>query len=253
MNARIPCSIKIFCVALAVFVLGVRGNLRAAGNSAQELFTSGSQAYTEGNFEKAATRFLESAAASPASGTWHNLGDAEWQLGRTGPAILAWERALWLNPYNTNSHSNLRFARKAKLLDAPELTWFEICSTWLPVNAWPWVAGLSLWLAVAMVVLPGVFRLPKAGWHQALAAAGFAVFLLTVPALIGVQSRANIAIVLQRNTSLRLTPTADGQPLAHLGAGETVRLEHQRGGYVFVRAEAGTGWIDRNQLGLISD
>jgi tetratricopeptide (TPR) repeat protein len=240
-------------LAAFLFALGANETCRASENSAHELFAHGSQAYADGNFEKAAASFLESAAAAPTSGTWHNVGDAEWQLGRTGPAVLAWERALWLNPYNTNSHSNLRFARKAKLLDAPELTWFEICSTWLPVNAWPWLASLSLWLAVAMVVLPGVFRRPRAGWHQALAAAGFAVFLLTLPALVGVQSRAKIAVVLARNTNLRLTPTADAQAIAHLAAGETVRLERERGKYLFVRTASGTGWVDRDQAGFIAD
>ncbi|HZV34333.1 MAG TPA: hypothetical protein VFB72_07120 [Verrucomicrobiae bacterium] len=253
MSAPAQRIVKMLCVALGLFVLIASNDLRASENSARDLFKRGSQAYADGDFEKAASRFLESAAASPSSGTWHNLGDAEWQLGRTGPAILAWERALWMNPYNTNAHSNLRFARKAKLLDSPELTWFEICSTWLPVNAWPWIAGLSLWVAVAMVILPGVFRLPRAGWHQAVAAAGLAIFLLSIPALVGIQSRARIAVVLQRNTNLRLTPTADAQALAHLAAGETVRLERERGNYVYARTEAGAGWIDRSQIALIAD
>jgi Bacterial SH3 domain len=248
---RRTCQVATFL--LISTVLSLSRNCHASEISARELFTRGSQAYADGNFEKAAARFLESATAAPASGTWHNVGDAEWQLGRTGPAVLAWERALWLNPYNTNAHSNLRFARKAKLLDAPELRWSEICSTWLPVNAWPWIAMLSLWLAVAMVILPGVFGRRKAGWHQALAAAGFAIFLLTIPALIGIHSRARIAVVLERNTNLRLTPTADAQATAHLAAGETVRLERRRGNYFFVRAETGTGWIHRTQVALIAD
>lgn len=226
---------------------------RAAATSAADLFARGSQAYADGNFDHAAENFVASAKLHPASGTWHNFGNAEWQLGETGPAILAWERALWLNPFNTNAHSNLRFARKARLLDAPELSWYEICSTWLPVNTWPWVATLSLWVAVAMVVLPGVFRWRKAGWHQAVAAAGFAVFLLTIPALVGIQTRSKICVVLPANANLRLTPTSDAQTMARLAAGETVRFERRRGKYFFVRTNNGAGWIDSAQLGFVAE
>src|SRR5260370_26530131 len=57
----------------------------------------------------------------------------------------------------------------------PYTTLFRsICSTWLPVNAWVWIACVSFWLAVALIMLPGILRWRKADWHQGLAAAGFA-------------------------------------------------------------------------------
>ena len=52
--------------------------------------------------------------------TAQDRGDAEWQCGRAGPAILAWEQAQWLEPFNRNAASNLRLARHARQLDAPE-------------------------------------------------------------------------------------------------------------------------------------
>jgi hypothetical protein len=218
----------------------------------QDLFEQGSREYAANHFEQAAAIFAQAAVVSPSPGTLQNLGNAEWQSGNAGPAILAWERAQWLNPFNPDPRGNLHFARKARLLDAPELSWCEICSTWLPVNAWPWIASASLWLAAAMVLLPNIFRWRRAGWHQALAAAGFAVFLLTLPAMTGVQSRAKMGVVLVRDTPLRLTPTSEGQSIARLAAGETARLERERGQYVFIRTSAAAGWIDRAQFGLIS-
>jgi len=191
-------------------------------------------------------------AARPAPGTLPYLGNAEWQCGRSGPAICSWERAQWLDPFNANTRANLRLARKASQLDAPDLGWYEICSTWLPVNAWSWLACLSFWLAVAMVMLPGILRWRKADWHQGVAAAGFAVFLLTIPALAGVQTRSKIGVVLTKETPLRLTPTSEAQILTRLPAGESARLERERGQYVFIRTSAAAGWIERAQLGLIA-
>ena len=147
--------------------------------AAAESFQAGTQAYLGGNFPQAAMLFRQAADASLASGTMHNLANAEWKSGRPGPAILAWEQAQWLNPSSANTRANLRFARHSAQLESPSLSWFEICSTWLPVNAWLCVASLSMWLAVAMMLLPGIFRWKKSDWHQGLAAGGFAIFLVT--------------------------------------------------------------------------
>ena len=238
-----------FLVLLAL-CLGIE--CQAATVPVQDPFTQGSLAYAAGDYEHAAALFRQSAAASPAPGTLQNLGNAEWRCGHSGPAILAWEQARWLDPLSPNPPANLRFARKARLLDAPDLVWYEICSTWLPVNAWPWLACLSFWLAAAMVMLPGIFSWRKAGWHQALAAACFAIFLLTLPAMLGVHTRSKIGVLLPRETQLCLTPTAKGQTIARLAAGETARLERQRGPYLFIRTATAAGWIARAQFSLIA-
>lgn len=224
-----------------------------SSSSAEDLFRRGFDAYTIGAHDEAAQCFRELATNRPASGVLHNLGNAEWKRGQTGEAILAWERAQWLNPFAANTRANLRFARQTAQLPAPPLTWFEICSTWLPVNAWSWLAMGSFWMALALVMLPGIFSWRKADWHQAVAAAGFAVFLLTIPALIGVHSRARLGVIRAPDTALRLTPTREAQTLGKLPAGEVARLERARGPYVYVRTgNDAAGWVDRAQFGRIS-
>jgi tetratricopeptide (TPR) repeat protein len=209
--------------------------------------------YAATNYEEAAGLFGQAALASPAPGTLQNLGNAEWQAGRTGPAILAWERAQWLNPLNSAPRKNLHFARKIRQLDAPELNWLELCSTWLPGNWWAWIASVSFWLAVALLLLPGTLRMRRAGWPQGLAAAAaFAVFLLTLPALVGVHTRSKLIVLLPRESPLRLTPTTDAQIISKLPAGESGWLVRERGKYVFIRTSAAAGWVERGQFGLVA-
>jgi hypothetical protein len=224
---------------------------RADAATTSDLFHRGSDEYAAGNYQSAAELF-RAASSPPAAGTLYNLGDAEWRCDRPGPAILAWEQAQWLNPFNRNAAANLRYARRVRQLDAPELAWYEICSTWLPVNWWAWLACASLWLAVALVMLPGILGWRKNGWQQGLAAASFAVFLLTIPTFAGVHTRSKLGIILPKNAPLRLTPTADAQELTRLAEGEAVRLERTRGAYIFVRTGNAAGWIERSQFGLIS-
>jgi hypothetical protein len=236
--------------ACALLSLCSATTARAAG--ADDPFQRGTQAYVAGIYDQAAKSFAEAAAASPAAGTLQNLGNAQWQCGKTGPAVLAWERSLWLNPLDANTRLNLRFARKAAQLDAPDLAWYEVCSAWLPVNSWAWMASISLWLAVAMLLLPAPLRWRRADWHQGVAAACFAVFLLTLPAMVGIHARSKIGIILPADTPLRLTPTAEAQVLTHVPAGETARIERERGAYVFIRTAGAAGWVERSQFGLIS-
>ncbi|MBI3878800.1 MAG: SH3 domain-containing protein [Verrucomicrobia bacterium] len=219
---------------------------------ADDSFREGAAAYAAADYARAAGKFREAASNAPSSATFHNLGNAEWKNGRTGAAVLAWERAQWLDPFTTNATASLRFARHTAQLESPRLAWHEGASTWLPVNAWPLLASLSAWLAVAALMLPPIFRARRRDWHQALAAASFAVFLATLPALAGVHARAKFGVVLATKTPLRLTPTREGQVITSLPAGETARLERERGGYVFIRAgNDAAGWVERERFGMI--
>jgi hypothetical protein len=229
-------------------VLAVSSTASAATDS----FTQGIKAYDAGKFDDAVQLFQNAAATAPSFGAYYNLGNAQWQANHAGEAILAWEHAQWLNPLAKDPRNNLRFARRMGLLENPQLTWYEICSMWLPPDLWPWLACGTFWGALALVFLPGIFRLRRSGWLQGVAAASFALFLLTLPALFGIQTRSHLGIVLEANTPLRLTPTSEAQYVTRLAAGETARVERERGNYVYVRTSTSAGWLGRDELGIVS-
>ena len=233
---------------LFLILLAAAHPLPAASPDA--LFRDGANAYRAGDYPHAAEAFRLSVSLQPSSGALQNLGNAEWQCRRVGAAILAWEQALWLDPFSHSAHQNLRFARKSAQLEAPELAWYEVVSTWLPVNWWAWIAGATFWLAVGMATLPGILRRRKATWQQAIAAVALMIFLLSVPALVGVQTRARIGFVQQNDTPLRFTPTREAQAITRLAAGDPARCLRARGNYLLIRTGRTLGWIEHAQLGL---
>ncbi len=220
------------------------------GRTAESLFQTGVAAYRAGDYARAAAEFRQSVTLQPASGALQDLGNAEWQCHHVGAAILAWEQGHWLDPFDSSARQNLRFARKTAQLEDPDLAWYEVVSTWLPANWWAWIAGTSLWLAVGMAMLPGILRRRKATWHQAVAALGLMVFLLSLPAHVGVQTRSRIGFVLEKDTPLRLTPTLEAQAVTRLAAGEPARWVRARGNYVLVRTSRALGWVERDKFGL---
>jgi tetratricopeptide (TPR) repeat protein len=237
--------------AALVLALGLGVSTSAYGSAADALFGYGTSAYNNGDFAHAAGAFAQAATLRPSSGTLQNLGNAEWQRGQTGPAILAWEQALWLDPLNRAARNNLRFARRSAQLESPELAWYEVVSSWLPPTWWAWVAAVSLWVAVAASTVPGIFRWQKASWHQALAALGLAIFLLSVPAHLGVNSLARLGFIIDKDVPLRLTPTEHAQFITHLPAGEPGRVQRVRGDYVLIQTSHTAGWTRRNEFQLI--
>ena len=221
---------------------------RAATN---DFFARGVEFSRAGQYPEAAAAFARAAEAQPAAGALLNLGLAEWQRGHAGAAILAWEQARWIDPFDPRAENNLKFARLVAQVDAPDLKWYETASTWLPPNAWVWLAGASLWLAVGLLVLPGIFRRRVAGWHQTLAALAAGIFLFSLTANLGVVSRTQIGFVLEKNTPLRLTPTRDGEVVSTVAAGEPARELRTRGSYLLIHTSSGSGWVTPGEFKLI--
>jgi len=234
----------------ALFLAVLVCTAASSGPATNDFFARGVAAYRAGQLPEAAEWFERAQTQQPAAGTQDDLGITEWQRGHAGAAILAWERARWIDPFDARARLNLEFARQVTQLDEPRLKWYESASTWLPAGAWLWMAGVSLWLVTGAWVLPRVFR-RRAGWHQTLAAMGFCLLLFSLTANLGVVSRTQIGFVVSKDAPLLLTPTRDGEVISTLTEGEPARKIRSRGHYLLVRTAFGTGWIRDSQLGLI--
>jgi tetratricopeptide (TPR) repeat protein len=237
---------------IVIALLALSGAAASPPAGYEESFRQGVEQYRASEWAGAAGAFQRSVRERIAPGTLQNLGLAEWRLGRNGAAVLAWERALWLDPYDPAARQNLRYARKTAQLESPELAWYEVVSTWLPLNWWAGIAGVSFWLGIALAVLPGTFGTRRRAWQQALAAVAIMVFLLALPGYAGIRTRSRVGFILEKSIPLRLTPTASAQAVTYLASGDPARALRVRGDYVLIRAHRAVGWVKRDQLGLVS-
>lgn len=228
----------------AALIGGIYLTSQIVSPAVREPLRRAEEAGQAGNYEAMAAQLRRVLAVQVAPSVLHNLGNAEFQQGRSGAAILAWERAHALDPQLRQSTSNLRYARGKLGIDLPELSWPERYSSFLAPDVWIWTATLSIWLAIVLLAAPYLFAKPRTSWLQGSAVVAIGLFLLTLPALAGIASRARLGVILTPDTLLRLTPTAEGEVVGHLAEGEMARLEMSRGPYVYIRAGGDrAGWV----------
>jgi tetratricopeptide (TPR) repeat protein len=211
-------------------------------------FREGVAAYEAGQYNFAAQSFDVSLAEKTTAQTLLNLGLADWRREQNGEAMVAWQRAAWLDPFDQNVRKNLLFARETASVNALDLAWYEQASAWLPANWWTVIMSCSLWSMVALTTLPAFFRSRKANWQQNFMAVALGIFLLSLAPSVGIFTRAQIGMVIAKTAPLRLTPTQTAETIAILPAGEPVRKLRRRGDYFFVRTQNGDGWVERRQI-----
>jgi tetratricopeptide (TPR) repeat protein len=97
---------------LAAFLLMVAGTAMAWDAADNENFSKANKAYRESKFDEAARLYGELAEKYPRAAVFqYNLGNALHRLGKQGPSILAYERALFSEPRNPDIRKNLEYVR----------------------------------------------------------------------------------------------------------------------------------------------
>jgi len=84
----------------------------AAVNDPNKLFYVGNSLYEKGDYTKAAEEYLKIIGLGVESGNiYYNIGNAFFKLGKTGYAILCYEKARRLKPGDSDLKANLDYAR----------------------------------------------------------------------------------------------------------------------------------------------
>lgn len=254
-------------VRVLLVALGVGGALGPVCASAapvvaqEEAYLQGNELYQNGQFGPAVEAYRSVLGAGMESATLHyNLGNAHFQSGELGQAILSWERALDRDPGLADARSNLQLARSLTVDDVEPLPTF-----WL-VSAWRWwvellprvllLAGLAagwllLWSGVAGRILArgeGVRRLST----LAMPVGGVLVLILGVNVAVrefGV-GQASRGVILAEAVPVRSAPTEDDNlTLFEIHEGTVVRIDQRTDAWAEVVLEDGkVGWVPTGVL-----
>lgn len=187
----------------------------------------------------------------------YNLGLAELALGHRGLAVLAFERALKLDPLDDDARKNLALARAANVDQVvggePEPLW-ERASERVPLDPTAAVA-LGAWLAAFALVLAGRLRSSLRRRIALPAVLLFAVALLSGAALAAgawVLDASGRSVVVADAAKVHEGPSDSFKSTFEVHEGLTVRVVDREGRFVRIRLPNGLeGWLDEGAVAAI--
>ena len=213
-----------------------------------------------------AVRILDSLESSGSvSPNFHLVqGNAHFEAGQPGRAILAYERGLRLRPGNKDLNNNLRYVRQQIGVDAADVQEFFVLRAWRSFGAFlgtttAYVLSLTLWwVAVAGMVYWYLRRddmeekrrfalLPSALLCAFLAAAFYGLGSSRAYFL----QRSDEAVLLD-DATLRVSPTPEGSVEAQLPEGVKLYITDRVNQYFKVQLPEGqTGYLPSTAVGVI--
>lgn len=184
--------------------------------SASELSQRADQAYQNEDYQLAADLYqqvLENEGQS--ADIYFNLGNSQYRLGHTAQSILNYERALRLDPTDSDARTNLEFVNE-RIVDKKGETGSFIYNTFvsfaslLSSNGWAILAIVFLCLTIAgttVYIISDLVWLRKVGFFSGIGCA----FLMVVSAIVSFKAKSlaedpNDAIITSETAVLSTVP-----------------------------------------------
>jgi tetratricopeptide (TPR) repeat protein len=179
-----------------------------------------------------------------------NLGNAFYQSGDLGAAILNYQRAQVLAPGDRAIAANLRLACEKAGVPSPAQSGVKKAADSLNPNTLAWIGSLAL-TTLCLGIGIKCF-LPRFSPGKAMVAVGIVLLVAVVSALAIRWPEFDGAIIVAANAPARIAPAGAAAGLFALKAGESVTTVRTHAPFVLIRTSDGRcGWVNEKQIGRI--
>lgn len=237
------------------------------GGVDSNLASSAADAYRSGDFKTSIELYEkvinESISNNKVSAQlYYNLGNAYYRDNQLGKAILNFERALLLDPGDSDIRHNLRFANNRKvdrITPAGDIfisNWFKAIRNLYSSNEWAIIAIVFFVLAVLSIA---VFLFLNVLWIRKTAFYSFIVLFLLV-IIFNIfsfsQKREQIlgdnAIVMVGAAGVHASPDLNSNELFELHEGSKVKVKSSDGNWYEIEIDNGSvGWTNKDNIEII--
>ena len=227
--------------------------LNGQSGDLESLFQQGNAAFADEQFLDAVEAYQKafeiSGQASPA--LLFNLGNAYYHLQDYPSALLAYERALTLEPGNPDVLANLNKILDQARLQRPVYSIAQEFAYTLPVNTWlmlliigsvtTTIAGLLVW------IMPQLAPIPSLALYLSIP-----LMLLAVTGLLLWEKDFNRGLILIPDTGLHVAPTESANVLNTLPNGTWVEVLESHEPYHYIRTpDKQEGWVKDVTVGKV--
>lgn len=221
------------------------------------------RAFTAGNYDEACKLFQQIITTRGYSAAvCFDLANAETKSGRTGDALLNYERARYLAPGDRDINLNLQAARKKAGLEPNPFRWWQIVL--LSINWTVWldiIGGVLLLIFIAVIgtayvpALATAIKIPARPLRNTFRL----ILFIGIPfcllmgfaelSTIGFNDRVEGVIIAPKAATLHLSPFTSADVTGTIPEGEVVTVESRHDGYFWVAArDKHFGWIDERDI-----
>jgi tetratricopeptide (TPR) repeat protein len=231
----------------------VTGMLTGQTEELEALFISGNASYADEQYLDAIKSYQDAYALSGQSSLalLFNLGNAYYHLQDFPSALLAYERALTLEPGNPDVLANLQKIVDQSDLERPQYNIAQEFAYTLPVNTWllllligsavTTIGGLLAWYA------PRLSPIPSLGLYLSVP-----LMLLAISGLLIWKQDFSRALILIPETDLRVAPTESANTLNTLPNGTWVEVLETHEPYHYIRTpDKQEGWVKDVTIGKV--
>jgi tetratricopeptide (TPR) repeat protein len=239
-----------FCTLLLLLALLVAFPARAEISAGD--FELANRLYGQGKFQEAAAAYeklLQSGETSAA--VCFNLGNACFKSGQIGRALAAYRQAEQFTPRDPDLRANLQFARNQVQGPTVAPDWWQRWLGRLTLNEWTLLAVAAVWVLLLALTLLQVRPAWRPMLKTYLVPLGAAAALLCVCLAAALYSSrfSPTAIVIARNTAVRISPLEESPAAFTAQDGAELRLLDQKDGWLQVNADPRRlGWVRRDQV-----
>lgn len=224
---------------------------------------TGDSAYIKNDFASAIQVYEALLSKGEAAEVYYNLGNSYYKIDEIAKAILNYERALLLEPGNSDIRANLDVARSKtvdKMEEVPEIffiVWIKALIFSMSVDAWT-ILGIVCFILLIVSLYFFIFS-QQILWKKTGFVAGVAFLILVVSAnVFAAQQEDNLlnrnkAIIMSPSVTVRSTPNESGTGLFVLHEGSKVNIkDSSMRDWKEISLEDGkVGWIPSSVIEII--
>lgn len=236
-------------IALAVMLI-TASLLYPADRSA--LLYEGNSAYQNKDYAAAIDAYHKALDQGHTVAVHYNLGNAYLQNGQPGKAVLHYERALLLQPGHPDVRANLNEARSQHNIPDNDTHALTEWAYHLSINGWAWLAIVSIWGILLLLLLPQCLGSRPTTLHKAAALLCLASFGTCLTGLAGYHLDRNRAIITANEAPLKVSPTENSPAGLYLQGGESITPLREHNEHFLVEARNNRqGWLPKTQFTTI--